>query len=98
MAIEVYAKDSTDNSKSYYTIFNVLTCVKVIDGHWGLIEFPLTVPVANAPVQITVWNKEMKKDALFELDELMVRPVDVDFYLLKGDTIIRNTRVYYPQR
>lgn len=98
LAIEVFCKDTTANQKSFYNITNVLTGVKAIDGHWGLIEFPVTVPVANGPLQITVWNKDMKKDELFELDELMIRPKGVDYYLLKGDTIIRNTRVYYPQK
>ncbi|CAN5910234.1 hypothetical protein BH11BAC7_BH11BAC7_00180 [soil metagenome] len=98
LAIEVFCKDTTPDAKSFYNITNAVTGVKVIDGHWGLVEFPVTVPVANAHLQITVWNKEMKKDQLFEIDELMIRPKDADFYLVKGDTIIRNTRVYYPQK
>jgi hypothetical protein len=96
--VEVFARDTTNTVQPYYFVSNALKMVKAIDGHWGLIEFPVTVPVANAPVQITIWNKEMKKDELFEVDEFMIRPAGTDFYLLKGDTIIRNTRVYYPQK
>lgn len=96
--IEVFSNDTSDQVQPYYFLSNVQLRVKAIDGHWGLIEFPITVPVANAHVQISAWNKEMKKDQLFELDELMIRPAGTDFYLLRGDTIIRNTRVYYPHK
>jgi hypothetical protein len=96
MTVEIFSKDPADKEKPFYSLSNALLQVKAIDGTWGLLEFPFTVPVANAPVQINVWNKEMKKDDLFEVDEFLIRPAGVDLYLLKSDTIIRNTRVYYP--
>jgi hypothetical protein len=96
--VEVFAKDTANKAQPFYYVANTLNMVKAIDGHWGLIEFPLTIPADNAFVQITIWNKEMKKNELFELDEFMIRPAGTDFYLLRGDTIIRNTRVYYPHK
>ncbi len=96
--VEVFVHDATDKAKPFYAVYNVLTSVKAIDGHWGLIEFPFSVPVENSVVEIKMWNSEMKKTDLFELDEFMIRTSGVDYYEIKGDTIIRNTRVYFPQR
>jgi hypothetical protein len=95
--IEVFVRDTSNTDQPLYAIYNVLTSVKAIDGHWGLIEFPFNVPVAGRAVQIKFWNSEMKKSDLFELDEFMIRPVGTDLYQIKGDTIIRNTRAYFPQ-
>jgi hypothetical protein len=95
--IEVFAHDTADKEKPFYAVYNVLTSVKAIDGHWGLIEFPFDVPVSGCSVQIKFWNSEMKKSDLFELDEFMIRRAGTDLYLIKGDTIIRNTRTYFPQ-
>lgn len=95
--IEVYAIDSADNSHNYYTMTNVLTEVKALEGHWGEVEVPLVVPVANAPVKITLWNNEVKDKEQFEIDELLVRPDSTDLYFISGDTILRNTRKYIPR-
>jgi hypothetical protein len=96
-AIEVYAIDSLDNSHNFYEVTNLLSDIKALDGHWGLVEFPLNVPVANAPVTITIWNGEVKKNVKFELDEMLVRPDSTDLYFISGDTIYRNTRKYIPR-
>lgn len=98
MTIEIFSRDTANKAQPFYSLTNALLCVKAIDGHWGLVEMPLTAPVANSFVQINVWNKDMKKDDVFQVDEFLIRPAHSDLYLLKGDTIIRNTRVYYPQK
>ncbi len=96
--IEAFAQDTTGNESHFYYFTNVLSEVKAIDKHWGLIEFRIEVRVPDARLQITLRNPELKKGAVFELDELMIRPAGTDLYLFRGDTIIRNTRVYIPRK
>ncbi len=98
MTIEVFSTDPSDKVKPFYFYSNASVQTKAMDGHWGLIEFPLTVVAPNGHVKVTVWNREMKKIDVFQIDELLIRPATTDLYLLIGDTIIRNTRTYFPHK
>ena len=97
-AIEVVARDVTGKIAPYYLFYQKLTTVKAIDGDWALVEFPVTVPCANANLKITCWNYFMKKEVLFEADEFLLRPLNTDIYQINGDTIIKNNRTYFPQK
>jgi hypothetical protein len=98
-AVEVYAYDpNNEKNSSYYLFSDKLSPIKAIEGSWALIEFPITIPCENAHLKITCWNYAMKKENNFEADELLIRPAGTDLYKIKGDTIYRNNRIYFPQK
>ena len=94
--IEAFAYDTAQKVQPYYFLNGATQCIAAIDGNWGLVEFPITVPVENAHVKITVWNHEMKKTDLLEADDLLIRPVNADIFQMNGDTIYWNDRTYFP--
>ncbi len=98
LVIEVFITDPAGKAQAYYFNSNAIRELQAVDGSWGLVEFPLTVPAENAHAQITVWNMDMKASDELHVDELLVRPKNTDLYEVNGDTIIRNTRKYFPAR
>jgi hypothetical protein len=96
--IEVGAVDSAGTVPPFYAFFNIYHRLQAIDGSWGLVEFPLTLPAPCCHVMISTWNNEMKKNDVMEIDDFMIRPLHTDLYLTHGDTIIRNNRIYYPSK
>lgn len=96
--IEVAAIDDSAKVQPFYAYFNIYHRLRAIDGEWGLVEFPLTLPAPSCHVTINTWNLEMKRTDNMEVDDLLIRPVHADLYKVKGDTIIRNDRIYYPSK
>ena len=94
--IEVFAHDRTNQVQPFYLMTNASIQTKMIAGDWGLIEVPINVPCANAHVQITLWNDELRNDDLNEVDELLFIPAGKHFYQTSGDTIYRDNRRYFP--
>ncbi len=96
--MEIFANDTTSKVQPYYLFTNVALRLAVIDGNWGLVEFPVTIPVANAHLKITLWNYEMKKKDKIEVDDLLIRPANADLYKVNGNAIFKNNRTYFPQK
>lgn len=96
LVIEVFVTDPAGKAQAYYFQSNAIRELRAVDGSWGLVEFPLTVPAENSHAQITVWNSDMRESDQLQADELLIRPENTDLYEVSGDTIIRNTRKYFP--
>lgn len=94
--VEVTAIDSANKVPPFYFFESIIPQVVAVDGTWGLIQVPLTVPVPNAHVKISIWNYEMKPTDMIEVDDLLIRPVGTDIYQQNGDTIFMNNRTYFP--
>jgi hypothetical protein len=95
---EVMSRDVAGKAQPYYYFVLKPTTIKAIDGSWALVELPVTIPCDNANLKITCWNYYMKKEAQFEADEFLLRPVNSDIYQVSGDTITKNNRTYFPKK
>lgn len=67
--------------------------VKILDNNWALIEAPLNSSLVqpNGKVRVLVINSEKSRGELL-IDELLIRPATLDFYLKSDSTIMKNNR------
>jgi hypothetical protein len=94
MTIEVNLAD-TSPVKYNFSYYPVSEYLKIIDGTWGLVEFPFSVKSENDKLQLNIWNSEFHKKDTLLIDELLIREKGQNLYRLSDSTLIINGR-YYP--
>lgn len=86
-----YADNSDKNYKVDYT--DVWRNFTVIDGNWALTEVKFRFNNKDDKLKITLWNNDIRKGNLI-IDELLIRPVDNNIYILNPNSITKNNRTY----
>jgi hypothetical protein len=71
------------------------TCIKTIDGPWGLIEYSFQIANPGDRVKITVYNTQIGRKKFYQIDELLIRPDDCDVYYSRDNYVYKNNRWFY---
>ncbi|MBI3511121.1 MAG: hypothetical protein HY064_10695 [Bacteroidetes bacterium] len=95
VTMETFVYDTSKKVQPFYSISDALRNVQAIDGNWGLIEFPITVPAAGMHLQFTVWNKDLKPGTELCIDELLLRPGGTNLFFRDGNDIFWNNCYYH---
>ena len=60
---------------------------------WALTEVKFRFNNKDDKLKITLWNNDIRKGNLI-IDELLIRPVDNNIYILNPNSITKNNRTY----
>lgn len=69
--------------------------LKVLDGPWGLIEFPIENVHPEHQVNIKLFNKLIKNKSTYVVDEIMIRPDSCDV-MQRGEQCIMLNNRWFP--
>ncbi|HEU4719259.1 MAG TPA: hypothetical protein VFU15_15550 [Bacteroidia bacterium] len=94
--LKLTTTDSTGKNVDIYSSFSVQ--LKAIDGPWGLIEIPFTMPGPKGHFQIIFWNADVKPSSIIYTDELLVHSQNADVFRQDGESLYFNNRIYSPAK
>lgn len=86
-----------DNHGVKYAYKNELTgaFLKTIDDSWGLIEYSVSLIKPVSRIKIAVFNTQIGKKQLYQIDELLIRPENHNFYITRENYVSKNNRWFY---
>lgn len=67
---------------------------KQMNGDWALIECSIKLRRPNNRVKIVIWHTELKNDELYEVDDVLLRPINTDVYRDFGKYMLINNYIY----